>query len=275
MSLLRDTKLLLKRHEIKLNRRLGQNFIVDGEVLNREISHAGIKISDTVLEIGPGIGTLTERLIECAGKVYVVEMDARMIEVLKSRFKDRVKIIEGDFLKVDLPKFDKTISNIPYSISSPLTFRLLSRKFKTAVLTYQKEFAERMVAKPGEKSYSRLSVATYYWATAEIMEVLPPESFYPMPRVDSAIVRLTPKKKRPFEVSEKLFFSLIRGLFSHKKKILKKALFFSLSDVFGIKSKSRRLEILGTLPDEIGERRVFTLSPEELSELSLMLEEKL
>lgn len=274
MSLLEDTRLILERHGIRPNRRLGQNFIVDLRVLEREISYAGIKSCDTVLEIGPGIGTLTKLLAERASKVYAVEMDARMIDILKSSFKDRVEIIEGDFLKVTLPNFDKTISNIPYSISSPLTFRLLSHGFKLAILTYQREFAERMVAKPGEKNYSRLSVATYYYASAEILEVLPPEVFYPPPKVESAIVKLIPRN-RPFEVNEKLFFDLLRGLFSYRRKTLKKALFFSLSRVFGIESKDKRRAIMGFLEGELAERRVFTLSPEELAKICDALETRL
>lgn len=274
MSLLEDTKLLLEKHGIKPDRRLGQNFIVDRGVLEREISYAGIKQSDIILEIGPGFGTLTELLVKSAGRVYAVEMDARMIEILKCKLKNRVEIIEGDFLKVELPEFDKTISNIPYSISSPLTFRLLSHGFKVAILTYQKEFAERMVAKPGERNYSRLSVATYYRANAEILEVLPPEVFYPRPEVESAVVKLTPKR-RPFKVNEKLFFTLVKGLFSHKKKTLRRALFFSLSDAFGIESKDRRREIADSLEEGLPERRVFTLSPEELAKICDVLEEKL
>lgn len=274
MSLLEDTRLILERHDIKPNRRLGQNFIVDLRVLEREISYAGIKSSDTVLEIGPGIGTLTKLLAERASKVYAVEMDARMIDILKGRFKDRVEIIKGDFLEVTLPNFDKTISNIPYSISSPLTFRLLSHGFKLAILTYQKEFAERLVAKPGDKNYSRLSVATYYYASAEILEVLPPEVFYPSPKVESAIVKLIPRN-RPFEVNEELFFDLLRGLFSYRRKTLKKALFFSLSRVFGIESKDKRRAIMGFLEGELAERRVFTLSPEELAKICDALEKRL
>lgn len=253
---------------------MGQNFIVDEQVLEREISYADIGRSDIILEIGPGVGTLTELLVQHAAQVYAVEMDARMVKILSSRLGDRVKVIEGDFLKVELPAFDKTISNIPYSISSPLTFRLLSHGFKTAVLTYQKEFAERMVAKPGERAYSRLSVATYYYADAEMMEILPPEAFYPRPEVDSAVVRLTPKR-RPFEVNEELFFTLVRGLFSHRKKTLKKALFFALSDMFDIESKDKRREIAASVDAELAERRVFTLTPEELAKICDVLGEQL
>ncbi len=274
MSLLKDTKRLLEKHGIKPDRRLGQNFVVDRAVLEREVAYAALKQSDTVLEIGSGVGTLTELLVESAGKVYAVEMDVQMIEILKVRLRDRAEIIEGDFLKVELPEFDKTISNIPYSISSPLTFHLLSHGFKTAILTYQKEFADRMVAKPGERNYSRLSVTTYYRANAEILEVLPPEVFYPKPKVESAIVKLTPKK-RPFEVNEELFFNLLRGLFSHRKKTLKKALLFSLSDAFGIKDKDKRREIAGSLEKELAERRVFTLSPEEFAKICDTLEGRL
>lgn len=275
MSLIEETKLILKKHGIKPNKRLGQNFIIDRDVLLREISYADIKESDKILEIGPGVGTLTKLLARHAGKVYAVEADARMIDILRGRAWKNVKIIKGDFLKVELPEFDKVVSNIPYSISSPLTFHLLSHDFKMAILTYQKEFAERMVTKPGQRNYSRLSVATYYHANAEILEVLPSEAFYPAPEVESAIVRLTPKKKKPFKVNESLFFDLLRGLFSHKKKTLKKALFFSLLDVFGIGEKERRREIIDSIDEKLPERRVFTLTPEELADICGSLEGRL
>lgn len=275
MSLLEDTKLILKKHGIKPKRKLGQNFIIDRDVLEREISYADVNESDTVLEIGPGVGTLTELLSKYAGKVFAVETDARMAEILRERAFGNVEIIKGDFLKIELPEFDKVVSNIPYSISSPLTFRLLSQGFEVAILAYQKEFAERMVANPGERNYSRLSVATYYFANAEILETLPPDAFYPAPDVESAIIKLTPKRKKPFKVNEPLFFDMLRGLFSHKKKTLKKALFFSLSDVFGIDEKEKRREILDSFDENLAKRRVFSLAPEELAEICNELEGKL
>jgi 16S rRNA (adenine1518-N6/adenine1519-N6)-dimethyltransferase len=131
-----------------------------------------------------------------------------------------------------------------------------------------------MVAKPGEKNYSRLSVATYYRANAEILEFLPPRVFYPRPEVDSAIVKLTPKR-RPFKVNEELFFNLLRGLFSHRKKTLRKALFFSLLGIFNVESKDKRKEIVDSFDEKLLERRVFTLSPEELAKICDALEEKL
>jgi 16S rRNA (adenine1518-N6/adenine1519-N6)-dimethyltransferase len=274
VSLLEDTKFLLKKHKVKPNKRLGQNFIIDEAILEREITYADVKQSDTILEIGPGVGTLTKLLAKRAGRVIAVETDSHMIDILKEQVGKNVEIIKGDFLKIELPEFDKVVSNIPYSISSPLTFHLLSFDFELAILTYQKEFAERMVAKPGTKNYSRLSVATYYHANAEILETLPSGAFYPSPEVDSATVKLSPRKK-PFKVNEPLFFDMLRGLFSHKKKTLKKALFFSLSDIFGIKSKDKRREIIETFDEKLMERRVFTLSPEELAGLSGELEEKL
>ena len=274
MTLLEDTRLLLKKHSIKPKRKLGQNFIIDKEVLKREISYADVNKSDTVLEIGSGVGTLTGLLAEHAGKVFAVETDVRMAEIVEEMAFENVEIIKGDFLKIELPKFDKVVSNIPYSISSPLTFRLLSQGFKVAILTYQKEFAERMVANPGERNYSRLSVATYYFADIELLEVLPPDAFYPEPEVESAVVKLTPKKK-PFKVNEPLFFDMLRGLFSHKKKTMKKALFFALSDVFGIDEKEKRREILDSFDENLTKRRVFTLAPEELAGICNELEGKL
>jgi 16S rRNA (adenine1518-N6/adenine1519-N6)-dimethyltransferase len=266
VNLLGETKLILKRYKIKPKESLGQRFIVDEEVIGRQVRYAGLTGRDTVLEIGAGIGTLTKALLEKAKKVYVVEKDPAMIKVLEERFREgELEILRGDVLKMELPRFHKTVSNIPYSISSPLTFKLLRRGFERAVLTYQKEFAERMTAKPGTREYSRLSVATYYYAEAEVLEVLPPEAFYPKPKVDSAILRLTPKD-RPFKVNEKLFFKMLRGLFIHRGKTVKNAMQHSFREIFDREMKGRH-EIEETFPRRLLEKRVFQLYPEEVAEI--------
>lgn len=274
LNLLKETKLILRKYNIRPRERLGQNFIVNEEVLQRQVDYAKIKKNDTVLEIGPGIGSLTKVLLENAGKVWVIEKDPEMVNILRARFKGRnLEIIEGDALKVELPRFDKIVSNIPYSISSPLTFRLLQASFKTAVLTYQKEFARRMIAEPGTREYSRLSIATYYYAKAEILEILKPEVFYPRPEVESAIVRLTPKEK-PFEVDETLFFKTLRALFTQRKKTVKKALIHS-SGILGIQIKRRhwRLKLEKAIPEDMLNKRVFQLKPEEVAEICNILRE--
>lgn len=266
MNLL-EVKLLLKKYGIKPRRRLGQNFLVSEGVIRREVGYAELSKKDAVLEIGAGIGTLTEFLIGRAKKVYVVEKDRKMLEILNDRFDGAVEIIPGDVLKIELPRFDKTVSNIPYAISSPLTFKLLKHGFKKAILTYQKEFADRLVALPCTKEYSRLSVAAYYYANARILETLPPEVFYPKPEVNSAVVEFKPKKQ-PFEIDENLFFSAVRALFVHKNKTVRKALMHSLPV-----EKNKRRSIVENFDKNVLERRVFHLSPEELADIANSLKE--
>jgi 16S rRNA (adenine1518-N6/adenine1519-N6)-dimethyltransferase len=265
VNLLGRTKLILKKYGIKPKEKLGQNFIVSQDVLERQVKYANISKKDIVLEIGAGIGTLTALLLEKAKKLYVVEKDPVLLKVLRDRFED-VNILEGDALKLRLPKFDKTVSNIPYSISSPLTFKLFRHGFKLAVLTYQKEFAERMVAKPGMRNYSRLSVATFYYANAEILEFLPKDAFYPPPKVESAVVRLFPKKK-PFKVNEEIFFKLMR-LFTHRRKTVKNALLHSPEI-----EKEIVLDLIRVFP-EIANKRVFELEPNELAEMCRFVENR-
>jgi len=274
VNLLDETKLLLKKYHVHLKERLGQNFIVDEGAVERQIQYAKLCRDDTVIEFGAGLGTLTKVLIENSGKVIAVEKDSLLAKILRDRFTQKnLEVIEGDALKITWPSFNKTVSNIPYSISSPLTFRILKSDFEVAILTYQKEFAERLVAKPGTPDYSRLSIATYYYADAEILEVLPPKSFYPPPKVDSAVVKLTPKIKKPFSVDEDFFLNTLRGLFVHKKKTVKNALYHS-REIFGFKDGKEWKKILNTfIPAYLLEKRVFMLDPEEVAEVCNILKE--
>jgi 16S rRNA (adenine1518-N6/adenine1519-N6)-dimethyltransferase len=274
VNLLKETQEILKRYKLKPRDKLGQNFIIDEGIIERLVTRAEISSADVVFEIGAGIGTLTKHLIEKAKKVYVVEKDPSMAKILRDRFKDyeNLEIVIDDVLDIKLPSFDKTVSNIPYIISSPITFKLLRHGFKKAIITYQKEFAERMIAKPGTRDYSRLSIATYYYANARILEILPPEAFYPRPKVYSAIIELVPKKA-PFEVDEEFFFDVLRGLFIHRKKTVKKALFHSLDRIYSNKlMKDEKQGIIKkTLPTPLLEKRVFQLHPGEIAEMSNIL----
>ncbi len=272
MSLLQETRRILKKHNIRPTKKLGQNFLVDESLLKEQVEYASINEGDIVLEVGAGIGNLTKFLLEKAKKVIVVEKDRRMIKILEDRFsgKQNIEIIPGDVLKVDLPDFDKTVSNIPYVISSPLTFRLLETGFKTGIIMYQKEFAQRMVAKPGIKDYSRLSVACYYYADIKLLQTVPENAFYPEPKVQSALVKIIPRNP-PFKVDEKFFFNLLRGLFIHRKKTVKNALTHSFNLIFD-KASFTKTEVLKVLPEEVLDRRVFTLKPDEIAEMSNTLE---
>jgi 16S rRNA (adenine1518-N6/adenine1519-N6)-dimethyltransferase len=151
-----------------MGRRFGQHFMVDERVLKREVDYADVSKEDVILEIGPGTGNLTKYLVERAKKVYAIEKDRALARLFEDEFPE-VEVIVGDAMEVDWPEFDKMVSNIPYEISSPLTFKLLDHDFKLAVITYQLEFAERLVAYAGDWAYSRLSVMAYYRAGMEML----------------------------------------------------------------------------------------------------------
>lgn len=203
-------------------RRQGQHFLIDRTILGRIARYAELKASDIVLEIGPGTGFLTEFLASKAGQVYAIEVDPDLAAGLKGRFPN-VEIVRGDALNIDLPAYNKIISNLPYQISTKITLRLLPRHFDLAVLMYQKEFAMKMVAGPGAPDYGRLSVITAHYASAEIVEYVPRTAFMPEPHVDSAIVRLRPRHNC-MGVDDDFFMRLVTTLFGNRRKKTKHAL---------------------------------------------------
>jgi 16S rRNA (adenine1518-N6/adenine1519-N6)-dimethyltransferase len=242
----------------------GQHFLINEALAKREVAYAEVSRGDVVLEVGPGKGILTRLLAEQAEKVLAVEIDDCLVTFLTPRLPKNVELINGDILKiplVSLPRYTKIVSNIPYEISSPLTFMLLDQPFKVAVLIYQKEFAERMIAPPRTHAYCRLSVGVYYKATCELLESVPRSSFKPQPQVDSAVIRLKPRSKPPFEVrDEAFFFSLTRVLFNHRRKRIRTILRRHLGDS------------LAQIP--YGEQRVEELTPEEIARISTYLIEE-
>ncbi len=213
---------------MKLFRKEGQHILTDRRVLQRIVSYADVVKRDAILEVGCGPGNLTAQLLKRAGVVYGIEKDKRFTEILRKKFSreiddGRFVLIEGDALKVEWPEFDKFVSNIPYRISSELTFRLFRHGFRLAVVMYQKEFAERLTAREGSKSYGRLSVMSRAYCRAEILEVVKPSAFRPMPKVDSAIVRLVPEPEIHVRDKEKLDV-LLREAFSSRRKKFGKVL---------------------------------------------------
>ncbi|HDY73805.1 MAG TPA: ribosomal RNA small subunit methyltransferase A [Euryarchaeota archaeon] len=258
---LNETKSLLRRHGISPNKIQGQNFLVDPAVAKREVEAAELTKSDVVLEVGPGLGALTEHILSTGCKVVAVERDPSFIKILKSRFPtDRLELICADVMKIDLPDFNVVVSNIPYVISSPLTFKLLEHGFECGVLTFQMEFAERLVAEPGEWEYSRLSVGAGYYADIEILEELHPRLFYPPPRVRSAVVKIVPRPPK-IDVDKTVFFKLVRGMFTVKKKTVKNGV--------TIAKKIEGIDVdLADIPVEILKKRVFELWPEEIALIS-------
>lgn len=249
-----------------------QHFLIDEDVLDLIAEAANLSENDQVLEIGGGIGNLTERLLEKTGKVIVIEYDPYLVEVLNDRFgsKENFEIIHGDAVKVDLPPFNKVVANLPYSISSPITFRLLKHGFDLAVLMYQYEFAKRMISPSGSKEYGRLSVGIQHYADADIIVKIPPSAFSPQPEVWSAVIRLEPHES-PYPVKDEEFFlKLVEAAFSQRRKKLKNAISRSFPS-------EKKQYILSHLPESVINKRAEELSPDDfasLANLILELEEK-
>ncbi len=266
INLLRRTKNLLRLYGISPRKRLGQHFTVNSDLLQQLAIHASLTGDDVVLEIGAGLGFLTQLLSGKCKKVIAVEFDPKIVRILSEQIHGlpNVDIIEGDILKVSLPPFNKVVSTPPYSISSPLLFHLLERKFGYAVLILQKEFAERLGATVGSKDYGRLTVTIYYRADVELLDYVPRTMFYPPPDVDSMMVRLKPRDP-PFHVEdEETFFELVRTLFTQRNKKVRNALIPFL----------RKHRITGKealkLSDSIvyGVKRVRELAPEDFGILA-------
>jgi len=272
MDYLRRTKRLLQVYKIYPRKRLGQNFVVDGALIQRIISYAALSHEDVVLEVGAGFGFLTQLLFQRCKKVVAVEIDPRLVQVLNEEFRgaEKIELIEGDILKVPIPPFNKVVSTPPYSISSPLLFWLLKRQFKLAVLAFQEEFARRLTAAVGSKDYSRMTVAIYYRADVELLDHVPKSSFYPPPDVDSIIVRLKPKPM-PFRVKdEKVFWELVQTVFTQRNKKLRNAVLSFIIKKGLNKEEAQRLADNLTFHD----KRVRELAPEDFGALTNEILEK-
>jgi 16S rRNA (adenine1518-N6/adenine1519-N6)-dimethyltransferase len=197
--------------------------LTDRRVAQRQAEYACLSEEDTVMEIGPGKGILTRVLAARAGKVVAIEKDEAFIPQLENLPKN-VDVIIADALVYPLPRFNKVVANLPYVISSSITFRLLETDFELGVLMYQREFAERMCARVGDDQYSRLSVETFRRAECRILEEVPPSAFSPRPKVMSAIVELRPRPC-PFPIKHPEAFSAVaRAIFSHRRKSVRNAL---------------------------------------------------
>ena len=243
-----------------------QHFLINKTILDRISEAAHLTAEDTVIEIGAGIGNLTERLLPHAKKVIAIEFDPRLVYVLEDRFKkvDNIEIIHGDILDVDLPDFDKVVANLPYSISSEITFKLLKQKFKLGILMYQYEFAKRMVSSCNSKDYSRLSVNTNYFADASIIMKVEASAFSPSPKVRSAVVKLIPRPS-PFKVDDTDFFlNFVTAVFSQRRKKLKNAI-VNANYMLGINNIK---QIVGQLPEEFMGKRAENLEPRELADIA-------
>ena len=257
---LQRTLYILKQYEFSTKKKFGQNFLIDEGVLSGIVESAGVTKEDHVLEIGPGIGSMTHYLCEEAAHVTAVEIDDKLIPILTDLMQgyDNFTLIHDDILKVDLEalaqeaggKAFKVVANLPYYITTPIVMELLEKKLPIESITImvQKEVAERMQAGPGTKAYGALSLAVQYYADAEIEMEVSPSSFLPPPQVSSTVIKLTPYEKPPVEVEdEKLMFRLIRDSFNQRRKTLVNAL--SNGGGAGISKDAIRESIL-----EIGEK---------------------
>lgn len=249
-----ETKFLMKKYNLTANKKLGQNFLVDSEAINSIVASTNLTKKDMVIEIGPGLGTLTSMLIEKAGKVIAIELDDRMIKILGDRFLlyDNFELINEDVLKVDLSslieknsEFEniKVVANLPYYITTPIIMKLLENRLKIESITImiQKEVAERIVATPGSKLSGAITYSVHYYAEPEKIALVPNTSFIPSPEVDSEVIKLNIRKSPPVKIdNEKLFFNVIKASFMQRRKTLSNGL------VNGgiVKNKAKAIEIL-------------------------------
>lgn len=275
----RKTGQLLHEHRLHLKKSLGQNFITDSRVLDKMLAAAQIDLLTGVLEIGPGLGALTERLAQAAATVVAVEIDSRFIPILSDMFQDQdhVMIKQGDILKLDVNKLMDTymqgvertcvVANLPYYVTSPVIMRMLECRwpFENMVFMVQKEVAERMISPPGTKAYGLLSVAVQYYARVERVANVPTHVFIPRPNVSSAVIKLTPHTTPSVQVASTAhFFSIVRAGFRERRKTLANNL---AAHIFDGWRKSQVVEWLteqGIDPS----RRAETLTLEEFANLS-------
>lgn len=270
MSLLEETKRILRRHRIFPKKRLGQYFMVYNSIFRRLAECASLTSNDIVLDVGAGLGFLTWFIANRCRKVLAVEVDPRLVRILRENFKDlpNVEVVEGDVLKTPVPQFNKVVSIPPYNISSDLLLWLFEREFACAVLVFQKEFANRIVAPVGSEDYGWLTVLAYYQFEIELFDDVPRWMFYPQPKVDSIIVRLNPKTPPPFPLENKTFFKqLVQALFTRRNRKVRNAIKPFLDRCSKIIKSSAQL--VDSIP--FHDRRVRDLAPEDFGELSNVL----
>lgn len=270
-------KELLQNHGFRFSKSLGQNFLIDGNIIDKICDGAKITEKDNILEIGPGIGTLTQELCNRANKVVAIEIDNRLIPILEDTLSpyENVDIINDDILNIDLinlvkNRFDnsevKVVANLPYYITTPIIMKLLEDRVKldSIVVMVQKEVAQRMNASPGGKDYGALSVAVQYYCEPEIIVNVPKTVFMPMPNVDSAVIALKVHKSPRINVDDEvLFFKIVKTAFGKRRKTLSNSL---STGGLGIEKKDivRILEKLNIDP----KRRAETLDIEEFAKIT-------
>ena len=278
----KNTIEIIQKYEFVFQKRFGQNFLIDSHVLEKIVSAAQVTKEDFVLEIGPGIGTMTQYLAEAAGQVCAVEIDKNLIPILEETLSayDNVRVIGEDILKVDVERLVKeknggrpikVVANLPYYITTPIIMSLFESHVPIASITVmvQKEVADRMRTGPGNKDYGALSLAVQYYAKPYIVANVPPNCFMPRPKVGSAVIRLTRYEEPPIKVKNPaLMFRIIRAAFNQRRKTLMNGLKNSTDLSFTKEEIGEALETLGLPPAIRGE----ALTLEQFGALTDVLE---
>ena len=279
----KNTIEVIQKYGFAFQKKFGQNFLIDPHVLEKIIASAGVTKDDMVLEIGPGIGTMTQYLAESAGRVVAVEIDKNLIPILQETLKDydNVTVIHNDILKVDIAELAekynggrpiKVVANLPYYITTPIIMGLFESHVPIDNITVmvQKEVADRMQEGPGSKNYGALSLAVQYYAEPYIVANVPPNCFIPRPSVGSAVIRLTRHKDAPVQTKdEQMMFRLIRASFNQRRKTLQNGL-NNASDLHFTKEQiASAIESMGLPPAVRGE----TLTLEQFAKLTDLLVE--
>ena len=259
-NILEETRFIMKKYNIRANKNLGQNFLINEEVVKNIVGCSNIEKEDLVIEIGPGLGTLTKYLLEKAGKVICIELDTKMLQILEDRFSlyNNFELINNDVLKVDLKniikkekeegkiKNVKIVANLPYYITTPIIMKLLEEELELESITVmiQKEVADRLIATPGEKNTGAITYSVYYYADSEAIMEVPNSSFIPEPEVTSKVIKLNIRKEPTVKPKDKeKMFKIIKYAFMQKRKTLLNSL--TNNGVF--KNKTQGTEILNSL----------------------------
>lgn len=262
---------ICKRFDIKMSKKLGQNFLIKRGIVDEIVKAADLQEGEPVLEIGPGIGTLTQGIAQSGANVTAIELDTRLLEVLDTTLAQysNVNIVHGDVLKLDVPSIMnhepfKVVANLPYYITTPIIMSLLESRLpiERLVVMVQKEVALRMVAKPGTKDYGALSVAVQYYTKPDIVLDVPPKSFLPAPAVTSSVIRCVLRDQPPVDVvDEKLFFRVVKAGFAQRRKT-----FANTMKTTGL-SKDRIEELLAKANID-GQRRGETFTLQEFADVA-------
>lgn len=262
-ELFAETIRLIKKYGIRPKKRLSQSFVVDEHLVKKIVENIQPKPNDVIVEIGAGLGTLTFELAKHGSKVKAVEIDPVLVRVLKDRFSTfkNVEVVQGDFTQIDLNGNVYT-GNIPYHVSTPVIFKILGQSFEKAVVTVQKEVAERIVSKPGTRGYGRLTVSVNTVAEPRVLGFFPSSSFYPRPKVAHAVLCFKPSRRN---VDMNILENLLRTMFSQRNRLARKVLRNSLEKLYGEKGKHAYNSVFQIIPER---SRVFELSVQDFLNLA-------